>query len=78
MDEVDYAQEKQDLYLDIALKEYRGGYTDDPLIVNGKRRCVDCEKIVPQKRLKANPQAVRCIGCQTEKEGKNRRGIDGA
>ena len=68
MDEVDHAQAKQEMYLDIALKEHKGGYTDDPLIVKGRRRCRDCERIIPKKRLQANPQAVRCIGCQTTME----------
>jgi len=68
VDDADYAQAKQEMYLDIALREHRSGYTDDPLIVDGRRRCVDCERIIPQARLKVVPQAVRCIGCQTKKE----------
>ena len=69
MDEADYAQAKQELYLDIALKERRGNHGDDDLlVVDGKRRCVDCERIIPRARLKANPLAVRCVGCQASKE----------
>ncbi len=30
----------------------------------GNRVCLDCEIIIPAKRLEVYPQAVRCVDCQ--------------
>ena len=70
MDEMDKAQARQELYLEIALGEILRKPQEEPLLIHGKRRCLDCEGIIPQKRIMANPQAVRCIGCQTKLERK--------
>lgn len=32
------------------------------------RRCMDCEEIIPQDRLKAMPEALRCVECQSDFE----------
>lgn len=38
----------------------------------GKRICLDCEERLSQKRLKAAPQAVRCVECQDVREKRER------
>lgn len=30
--------------------------------------CVDCGTLIPKARLEANPEATRCIRCQTKHE----------
>jgi len=35
--------------------------------------CIDCNKSIPVARLKARPQAIRCIGCQREFESQRSR-----
>lgn len=32
--------------------------------------CVDCSERIPAARLKAKPEAIRCVGCQEEHEGR--------
>lgn len=31
-------------------------------------RCIDCGEAIPAARLQAQPFAIRCIGCQTQRE----------
>lgn len=31
-------------------------------------RCVDCGKVIPFGRLQVEPQALRCVGCATQRE----------
>ncbi len=38
----------------------------------GKRVCLDCEERLPAKRLKASPNAVRCVECQDLHEKRQR------
>jgi DnaK suppressor protein len=35
--------------------------------------CVDCGEKIPQRRLEAKPDTVRCITCQKEREDEQRR-----
>jgi len=37
----------------------------------GYGRCSDCDAPIPYARLNAEPQALRCVACQTIHEGKN-------
>ena len=30
--------------------------------------CADCELVIPEKRLRARPEATRCIDCQSVRE----------
>ena len=30
--------------------------------------CTDCDTTIPEKRLDAKPEAIRCIGCQSARE----------
>lgn len=70
MDECDLAAEREEHYRHIAIRRARAAASEEgPLHdENGKRVCLDCIRRIPQKRLKANPRAVRCVGCQAEKE----------
>ncbi len=38
----------------------------------GKRICLGCEERLSQKRLKAEPRAVRCVECQDLHEKRQR------
>jgi DnaK suppressor protein len=37
-------------------------------VVHGVAYCVDCGLDIPPERLKAKPDAVRCVECQGKKE----------
>jgi phage/conjugal plasmid C-4 type zinc finger TraR family protein len=39
------------------------------------RICEDCGNPIPAARLKVNPQATRCIGCQEKIERRNKNGF---
>lgn len=68
-DEIDEAQEREEFYRTMLLKKALEKINEeDPLIINGRRHCLDCEQPIPKKRLRANPEARRCIFCQTRKE----------
>jgi len=76
MDAADFAQKNNEVYLDAALKtqlrkseasrvkcEAKPGESEDGI-------CIDCEGPISRARLAANPQAIRCVDCQT-KFGRN-------
>lgn len=81
MDIFDRAQEADELFRQVALKEHfsrqgkpeespedaASAYRGDGLS-SGPRLCIECGKKIGAARLEANPKAVRCIGCQTIKE----------
>ena len=52
---------------------------EKPQEFNGHRYCLDCDIEINTQRLLANPNAVRCITCQTYHEASekhfNRRGF---
>ncbi|WP_240673061.1 TraR/DksA C4-type zinc finger protein [Vibrio parahaemolyticus] len=35
---------------------------------DGNRYCLSCGATIPPKRIKAQPNAVRCVSCQSRKE----------
>lgn len=73
MNEIDVAQERDSFFTQMQLRRALAPQDDEPLYdSDGKRICLDCETRIPQKRLKAMPDAVRCIGCQEKLE---RRGV---
>ncbi len=47
--------------------------TEPQLTIDGVRVCLDCFDPLGKKRLKANPDAVRCVECQELKEKQDRR-----
>ncbi len=52
-DEIDNAQKMDELYLTSAVIKTRALCIEDdePLIINGVRCCLDCEKPIPPARL---------------------------
>jgi DnaK suppressor protein len=71
-DIIDKAQQNEELFRNNALRKHFAGRSPSPLKGEGvtKRKCRGCGELIPEKRLKANPEAVRCIECQ-EKVEKN-------
>ncbi|WP_328184645.1 TraR/DksA C4-type zinc finger protein [Marinobacter sp. OP 3.4] len=41
-------------------------HLEAPLEYNGQRLCLDCDCPLGGARLEANPNAVRCVECQTD------------
>lgn len=74
-DVVDRAQEREALNLDLALVRRSEAATarESPFEIEGKRVCLDCFEPLTKKRLKAKPDAVRCVECQEMKEKQDRR-----
>jgi len=70
MDECDVAAQREEHYRDIAIRRaLTAGSEEEPLYNGeGKRICLECERRIPKKRLRANPRAVRCVECQSRKE----------
>ena len=75
-DEIDSAQRMDELYRTSAVVKTRALYIEDdePLIINGVRCCMDCEKPIPPARLDLQPNARRCVKCQTKKEKRYTKG----
>lgn len=74
MDDIDRAQIYDQTFRDIAIAAaLRHGNDEDPLIINGVRCCLDCEEPIPEGRLELEPDARRCVPCQTKHEKNNRR-----
>ena len=66
MDVVDMAYESQEIYLKTAFANQQCQARKIPLIINGIRRCLDCENPIPIERLEIQPDAVRCVACQNK------------
>lgn len=74
MDQADRAQARELELRDEALYCARHRPAETALVAeNGRRLCLDCEDPLSEKRLKANPQAVRCTDCQQEHEHQQMR-----
>jgi len=72
MDTIDTANKDAELYKDAALaNQLTGREKEKPLYLRGVRCCLDCTEPIPEKRLEANPDAVRCVACQGKHEGGN-------
>ena len=87
MDEVDVAQQNDELFRQSALKAHYAGRQNTVMTAkSGKagpssggmrdlprhKNCCDCGEKIETARLKAMPNAVRCIGCQEKKERRDR------
>lgn len=64
-DQLDQAQELEELARSRALEAAQNRHTETQLRVSGSVRCLDCDAEVGQERLAAHPTAARCIYCQT-------------
>ena len=80
MDIFDQAQANDELFRQAALNRHYAGRQNPvptptlPLKGRGSR-CMDCGGEIEPERLKALPYAVRCVGCQTKKERRERHGL---
>ncbi|MGD0020814.1 MAG: TraR/DksA C4-type zinc finger protein [Smithellaceae bacterium] len=75
MDTADFAQKNNEIYLDAALKTQLAKRPAD--VEAGEIEpgiCIDCEGLISRARMAANPQAVRCIDCQTKQERREKNG----
>lgn len=68
MDQFDRAQQLEQLQRDQALTAARQQPKEQPLVMNGKRVCVDCEDEIKAARLIHIPNAIRCVSCQVDFE----------
>ncbi len=70
MDECDLAAAFQQMDLERALKRVleAAHRADEPFYIHGERCCLDCGEPIPPERIRANPQAVRCVACQAGRE----------
>jgi len=76
MDEADYGNQYAEFFRQQALRiHFRRSRipallgTDFKSVPNNAP-CLDCGEEIGEARMKANPAAVRCMGCQTKKERK--------
>jgi phage/conjugal plasmid C-4 type zinc finger TraR family protein len=68
LDIFDQAQENDELFRGNALKKH---FQSRRAHLHGSDGiCADCGEAIPKKRLKANPQATRCVECQKKYERK--------
>ncbi|MDA0126501.1 TraR/DksA C4-type zinc finger protein [Vibrio sp. MarTm2] len=69
-DQLDQAQELEQLFRDKALnQQLMSRCAEQPdEDQDGNRYCLSCGATIPPKRIKAQPNAVRCVSCQSRKE----------
>jgi DnaK suppressor protein len=73
MDDIDKAQQLQDLFQRKALKnQQRQTPEPDQWIEDGTMLCIDCGLEIDTGRLAAKPNAARCTECQGYHELKDR------
>lgn len=68
MDEGDQAQALEEAERAAAVAALRQRVREDPWIVAGVARCLDCAEPIAPARLAAAPWAVRCVSCQERVE----------
>lgn len=73
-DDLDRAQNLEELEREQSLgRQARAAVSHEtPFEIEGQRVCLDCFEPLSRKRLKANPQAVRCVECQGVHEQRQR------
>lgn len=77
MDEADHAQRYEQQERESAPHRIRIKSVPYPLVVEGKRLCLDCHGEIPAERLRIASDVVRCAPCQRLREagyGKGRAG----
>ena len=90
MDEIDVAQQNDELFRQSALRAHYAGRQNTVMTAkSGKagpssggrgslprhKNCCDCGEEIETARLKALPNAVRCCGCQNKKERRDKHGF---
>jgi phage/conjugal plasmid C-4 type zinc finger TraR family protein len=74
-DIIDQAQECDEIFRQSSLQNHFKNKIATPpesRLAMTNRECEDCGEPIPPKRLKVNPEATRCVTCQTlaEKNGR--------
>lgn len=74
MDDLDRAKIQEQLSRKIAIDKVKDNdiETEAPDEEDGIRYCKDCGEEIDLKRLEARPHSVRCVGCKTDIELKNK------
>jgi phage/conjugal plasmid C-4 type zinc finger TraR family protein len=74
-DDADLAQPREKEFLDESLERQaaRAAVKETPIEIQGRRVCAGCFIPIDKKRLKANPDATRCVDCQNEKDRNGKR-----
>ncbi len=74
-DEIDRAKEREMADRDLALRTQleKGLERETPLYIEGVRCFLDCYDPIPEERIAARPESVRCISCKTDQELRERQ-----
>ncbi|KFA96235.1 TraR/DksA family transcriptional regulator [Vibrio sp. ER1A] len=68
-DQFDKAQELETTFREKAIAHHRSRQTEQPdEDEHGNRYCLSCGGEIPPQRMKAIPNAVRCVSCQSLRE----------
>jgi len=75
MDDIDRAKvrEMQDRQRALQAQLEKGLETENPLYIAGVRFCLDCYEPIPDERIAARPESVRCVSCKEELEHRERQ-----
>lgn len=75
MDIADEAAMLEAAHRQAAIDNRNASHSDPPQNIDpdGTVRCVDCDAVIPPERLKARPDAARCIHCQAAHETREAR-----
>lgn len=75
VDVIDRAQKREQEDNRLALKAalINDVETEQPDEENGIRYCLDCGEPIPNNRLEARPDAVRCVECKDIKDKRSKR-----
>lgn len=68
MDEADFSQRAEALFLAEALSAIAASGSPGPVLKGGVVCCRECGQPIPPVRLAAVPGAGLCVDCQAEKE----------
>ena len=73
-DAADVAQPGEEaLHADALAAHAANRFHEEPFYIDGVRACRNCFAPLSKKRLKAAPEAVRCVDCQNIYEQQQRR-----
>lgn len=72
MDEIDRTQKISEVYETAALRAHKAKRVTECSVHSMRIAryvsawpCLDCGELIPEERCKANPEAERCVPCQT-------------
>ena len=67
-DQLDRAQKFENDFFTQAIKQQQQRVQEKPDEDEHGRYCLDCADVISLERIKAQPNAVRCVSCQQLKE----------